>query len=668
MPKTFRLIIKESIQSASDTMAKIKEKIKEADGQDTDIKLEDIYVVKNNDKYDIMWVSGSDGDTARIASINLDELPEADLKELGILREKETESVVRRVDAEKITDEGPDVINEETYVTLNDGRDNEDVDYIIQDVTELEDVTDEDVEAPSIDGLLSLVNESLSTKYGNAWGYMKAHSIAKKESLQYAIIDIVTPSILKENKAAKMKDTAVSKTIILESIPNSKLVNFKVNTLAGTTRFSQKTNDPAKVFSRWLESEYLYDEMVKDFQKKIEARQAELKDSTEAYLKENPELANRINVLKAQAKILKDAKMFEEGKDELVTLMYGIAAEFPANTNTQTSDKTINKATEIQTQDFDTIDAIVELLFGKEYVKEPNKEEKEIAKENKKAIKESDKDDMYIDEYYSSRQEAKEVEKRLKNEGRKTKIEKIGNEYALWVSYKAIKESYESFKIGEIEGTFNPETMEAMYSIPADNVKDKRINLSKVPSVETPYNTETIIKDYVEKNFGLINAEEEPTTDATPEVEIQNDEEVVEEAADDTLPAEPNESGEPTPAENKSEEEPVENQSETGEASFFKVRQSEPVNIETLQSKLASGVDTQASSYIVVEERTIPKEEMEAYLSDLSKPQSFLQNIGTIDRKNYPFNVVKLKADGVPYTILVDPVGYDYGRYIAIAQ
>lgn len=618
MPKTFRLIIKESIQSASDTMAKIKEKIKEADGLDTDIKLEDIYVVKNDNKYDIMWVSGSDGDTAKIASMNLDELPEADLKELGILREKETESVVRRVDAEKITDEGPDVINEEQYVTLNDGRDNEDTDYIIQDVTELEDVTDEDVEAPSIDGLLSLVNESLSTKYGNAWGYMKAHSIAKKESLQYAIIDIVTPSILKENKAAKMKDTAVSKTIILESIPNSKLVNFKVNTLAGTTRFSQKTSNPAKVFSRWLESEYLYDEMVKDFQKKIEARQAELKDSTEAYLKENPELANRINVLKAQAKLLKDAKMFEEGKDDLVTLMYGIAAEFPANTNTQTSDKTINKATEIQTQAFDTIDAIVELLFGKEYVKEPSKEEKEVAKENKKAI----------------------------------------------------KESYESFKIGEIEGTFNPETMEAMYSIPADNIKDKKINLSKVPSVETPYNTETIIKDYVEKNFGLINAEEEPTADATsgPEVEVQNDEEVVEEAADDTLPAEPNETGEPIPTESKPEEEPVENQSETGEASFFKVRQSEPVNIETLQSKLASGIDTQASPYIVVEERTIPKEEMEAYLSDLSKPQSFLQNIGTIDRKNYPFNVVKLKANGIPYTLLVDPVGYDYGRYIAIVQ
>lgn len=669
MPKTFRLIIKESIQSTADTMAKIKEKIKEADGQDTDIKLEDIYIVKNNDKYDIMWVSGSNGDTARIASMNLDELPEADLKELGILREKETESVVRRVDAEKITDEGPDVINEETYVTLNDGRNNEDVDYIIQDVTELEDVTDEDVEAPSIDGLLSLVNESLSTKYGNAWGYMKAHSIAKKESLQYAIIDIVTPSILKENKAAKMKDTAVSKTIILESIPNSKLVNFKVNTLAGTTRFSQKTNDPAKVFSRWLESEYLYDEMVKDFQKKIEARQAELKDSTEAYLKENPELANRINVLKAQAKLLKDAKMFEEGKNELVTLMYGVAAEFPANTNVKTNDKTIVKATDIQTQDFDTIDAIVELLFGKEYVKEPSKEEKEIAKENKKVIKENAKADALIRDYFTHKiSSLGELHNRLEKlfDTKKAAVEYLADNEAK--IKKSLKEGYESFKIGEIEGTFNPETMEAMYSIPADNVKDKKINLSKIPSVETPYNTETIIKDYVEKNFGLINAEEEPTTDATPEVEVQNDEEVVEEAADDTLPTEPNKFGEPTPAENKSEEEPVENQSETGEASFFKVRQSEPVDIETLQAKMNSSENTQTSSYIVVEERTIPKEEMEAYLSDLSKPQSFLQNAGTIDRKNYPFNVIKLKADGVPYTLLVDPVGYDYGRYVAIVQ
>ena len=81
-----------------------------------------------------------------------------------------------------------------------------------------------------------------------------------------------------------------------------------------------------------------------------------------------------------------------------------------------------------------------------------------------------------------------------------------------------------------------------------------------------------------------------------------------------------------------------------------------------------SNENTQTSSYIVVEERTIPKEEMEAYLSDLSKPQSFLQNAGTIDRKNYPFNVIKLKADGVPYTLLVDPVGYDYGRYVAIVQ
>ena len=83
-------------------------------------------------------------------------------------------------------------LTEDSYITINDGQ-AEDPDYLIQDVTELQDLNDEDIESPSIDGLLSLVNESLSNRYGNTWGYIKAQSMAKKESLQYAIIDIVTP-------------------------------------------------------------------------------------------------------------------------------------------------------------------------------------------------------------------------------------------------------------------------------------------------------------------------------------------------------------------------------------------------------------------------------------------------------------------------------------------
>ena len=716
MAKLLKLIMKESIQSASDTLQKIKEYINQANSSlKPDVK--DVYVVKNNatNKYDIMMAS-NDGNSV-IVSVDYSDLPEEDLKELNILKEDTTESVVLRDEAEKVINEseviadyfghfirddiaeygGPvdferfvqrgtdngelydmafeeygdreeetmykvaeelynkyladcdeyianhsskeESMKEDYYLNINDGK-QEDTDYLIQDVTELEDLNDEDVESPSIDGLLSLVNESLTEKYGTTWGYMKAHSIAKKESLQYAIIDIVTPSILKEAEQAKIKDKAVSKTVILENVPNSKkLVNLKVNTLAGTTRFSQKTAEPAKVFARWLESEYLYDEMVKDFQDKLLARQQELKASTDNYLKEHPDLALRVDTLNAQAKILKDANMMDYSKPELQDLMYGLVAEFPFNT-------TVEESKDEYSQSFDTTDKLVEMLFGKEFVKE------DTAPDNK-------------------------VEKtKTKHKVVSTKTEKIKE--------SSLKEGYESFKIGEIEGTFNPDTLEVMYSIPSENVKDKKINLTKVPSVETPYNTDTIIKDYVEKNYGNIpaedssndvtintddvNIENEPSTPAPTEdnsdegeadLDMTDDEEVTEA---DELPEEPAENAE-TPAENNEE-----SQSETGTGSFYKVRQREPVNIDNLLEKAANGANTQESEYIVVKTEELPQEEMDSLLSDLSKPQAFLQNVEPIDRKNYAFNVVKVTSPSSPYTLFIDPVGYNYPRYISISQ
>lgn len=715
MAKLLKLIMKESIQSASDTLQKIKEYINQANSSlKPDVK--DVYVVKNSatNKYDIMMTS-NDGNSV-IVSVDYSDLPEEDLRELNILKEDTTESVVLRDEAEKVINEsevlsdyfghfirddiaeygGPvdferfvqrgtdngelydmafeeygdreeetmykvaeelynkyladcdaylanhsskeESMKEDYYLNINDGK-QEDTDYLIQDVTELEDLNDEDVESPSIDGLLSLVNESLTEKYGTTWGYMKAHSIAKKESLQYAIIDIVTPSILKEAEQAKIKDKAVSKTVILENVPNSKkLVNLKVNTLAGTTRFSQKTAEPAKVFARWLESEYLYDEMVKDFQDKLLARQQELKASTDNYLKEHPDLALRVDTLNAQAKILKDANMMDYSKPELQDLMYGLVAEFPFNT-------TVEESKDEYSQSFDTTDKLVEMLFGKEFVKE------DTAPDNK-------------------------VEKtKTKHKVVSTKTEKIKE--------SSLKEGYESFKIGEIEGTFNPDTLEVMYSIPSENVKDKKINLTKVPSVETPYNTDTIIKDYVEKNYGNIPAEDSsndvtinaddvnienepstpaPTEDNSDEGEADldmNDEEVTEA---DELPEEPAENAE-TPAENNEE-----SQSETGTGSFYKVRQREPVNIDNLLEKAANGANTQESEYIVVKTEELSQEDMYSLLSDLSKPQAFLQNVEPIDRKNYAFNVVKVTSPSSPYTLFIDPVGYNYPRYVSISQ
>lgn len=744
-------------------------------------------------------------------------------------------------------------LNEDAYITINDGG--QEADYMIQDVTELEDVDDDTVEAPSVEGLLSLVNESLNNKYGTAWGYIKSKSISMKENLQYAIIDIVTPSVLREAEENKIKDKAVSKTIILESVPNSKsLVNLKVNTLAGTTRFSQKTREPAKVLTRWLESEYLYDEMVKDFQDKLAARQATLKDSTESYLKQHPDLKVRIDVIKAQEKMLKDAGMLEDSMDDLARTAYAIAVEFPANIKVDG-----NKDNEYN-MEFDTVDEIVKILFGESYVRDIPKEEKELAKKNKKVLKDNlkegalpniskfiydlDKDSgnawsaqhytkdgngnkiIIVSKNGTSNKTAEdiksEVENRYQNlkgeitengnnvwfylqesslkeaeenteyfgytieddieeydgpvkkdrfiqraidfgfdyDNNKEDREKVNNYYKEYkAKFKALnksslKEGYENFKIGEIEGTFNTSTGEAMYSIPSKNVTDKKISLDKIPSTDTPYDTDTIIKNYIETHYGVIDRETEvevePGGDTEVDTEVTEKEPIekstdvkamdesytsVEDAKrklgdswptyqddvegkylpiptreeyermwdgedrsqyantsyegflnalvdsgeladeelynillnDNTMEEELEDTGEDAGVD-ISDDLQEDAKSETGTSSFYKIRQRDSVNIDSLLEKASQGINSQESEYIVVKEVNLTPEEMQEVTSNLSKPQAFLQGVEPIDRKNYPFNVVKVTSESSPYTLLIDNVGYNYPRYVSVIQ
>ena len=108
--------------------------------------------------------------------------------------------------------------------------------------------------------------------------------------------------------------------------------------------------------------------------------------------------------------------------------------------------------------------------------------------------------------------------------------------------------------------------------------------------------------------------------------------------------------------------------SETGTASFYKIRQRDSVNIDSLLEKASQGINSQESEYIVVKEVNLTPEEMQEVTSNLSKPQAFLQGVEPIDRKNYPFNVVKVTSESSPYTLLIDNVGYNYPRYVSVIQ
>jgi hypothetical protein len=481
-------------------------------------------------------------------------------------------------------------------------------DYIISDVTVLDTVGDGDVQSPDIDALLTLIDESLKSEYSNEWGRIKTLSSSKNEAYSYALVDISTPEILKEFEEKGIEDAAIGKNLILESLPLG-MFKFKVNNLNGITKYSKVTDNPQQAIYEWVESEFLH-EAKEEKVKELEILKAKTeKETIENYIENRIDLRQEIENIKMFIELGKQVKASEEMKPAIQKRMYAFAAEMPHNIEVS------NKEDKYELS-FGSLDKTVEIIFGKQWVKET--------------------------------EEIPEV------------VE--------------LKEAYEQFNIGDIEVVFNPETYECLYSIPSAEVKDKKINLTKVPSVDTPYDTNTIIKSYIETKFGVLPSEEEkkmidqgevsaPEQDLAPiptddvEVPVELDTELEE----DELPEEPTE-GEPT------SEVPVEDElptSETGNAIFMKIRPKQPTNIESLRQRTFDG-DTPESNYIVVDNIDLNDEDWNDLTSDLTKQQSYLSGIQPIDRKNYSFNVVKLTNAESNFDLLVDPLGYNYPRYIAI--
>ena len=553
------------------------------------------------------WLEGSIAEIAEL--LNQDEIPEE-----SIIKESE------KFSGKELKED--DVIQ----IPVTD----QEPDYIIEDVTELAVVGDGDIQAPDIEGLLTLVDESLRNTYGDKWGHIRILSSNKmNENACYALVDISTPEIIKEFESRGIEDAAVGKNLILEN--NNGKITFKVNSLNGSTKFSKVTENAEVTIKEWIETEYLHEAMIEKFEEENQKKEKELKDTVENYIANRPDLKMEIANIEMFIEMGKSIK--DEGFNEMVqNRMYGLAAEIP-NTIKVKVDKD-NKAE----MTFGSLDDVVKLLFGEKYVKETT--------------------------------------------------EIPGNEVV-----GVIKESYQQFNIGEIEVVFNPDTFECLYSIPSAEVKDKKVNLSDIPTVETPYDTNTIIKDYVERNFGRIPSEEpeqkeepqptdpegekpeeapNPVTDDTTGTDTDINPDLVEpetEVEEAELPEEPAEEEtsavEQVPEENPEEEIPEEKKAETGSAVFVKIRPKQPAALEDVRERLLDGSTPQAN-YIVVDEKDLTDEEWNKLTENLTEPESYLVGLEALDRKNHSFNVIKLKNSNANYDILVDPLGYDYPRYLAI--
>lgn len=492
-------------------------------------------------------------------------------------------------------------LNEDETIILP--QTNIEPDYIISDVTVLNQIGDGDVQAPDIDGLLTLVDESLKAEYGDNWGHINILSSKINENNSFALVDISTPEIIKQLAEKEIFDAAIGKNLILENKDN--LVEFKVNSLNGVTRFSKVTDNPQAVIKEWIETEFLNEAKQAKVEMEEIAKAKEQKEVIEEYIAGRADLKAEIENIKMFIELAKTLKASDEMKPAIQDRMYGFVIEFPANI--EVSDKGLS---------FNGTDELVEIIFGKEWVKEPTED---------------------------------------------NKIPEVAE----------LKESYSQFNIGDIEVVFNPETYECLYSIPSAEVKDKKINLTKIPSVDTPYDTNTIIKSFVETKFGVIPSEEAikaekevPTETLKEPLPTETIEIPVEEAE---LPEEPGEVEDIEPILDNQPEKTLESQAETGSAVFVKIRPKQVSNLRNIRERLLDG-DTPTSSYIVVDTIDLSDEDWDALTSNLNTPQPWLENIKPIDRKNYSFNVIKVTNAQANYALLIDPLGYNYSRYIAIEE
>lgn len=270
---------------------------------------------------------------------------------------------------EKI-DEGEYIQEQDTVVRVVTSQ-REDRDYSITDITELNQVSDGDVQPPiDIAGLLVDVDSRLTESYGQNWGQINFQS---------------TRFNTNTNDSNALFELCVGdKTYLMSMLLEENGSVLKVNNTKGQTIFKRKSNDITS----------LAESYIKQFISK------EADEVPECLKHMNEPLHERLDFIKAYIETIKLAP--KESKEELrkyiIKEIYGFIAEL--------SDAI--KAEEPSDEDkieLPTFDKMVEDVFGKEWVKY-------IPKENKSEITgvETLKEEKYLKKYCNKTEKWKELE------------------------------------------------------------------------------------------------------------------------------------------------------------------------------------------------------------------------------------------------------------------
>ena len=566
----------------------------------------------------------------------------------------------------------------------------EDRDYTITDITELNQVADGDVQPPiDITGLLNEVDARLNESVGNDWG------VINYQSTRF--------NVDTKDSNALFELCVGDKTYLMSMLLEENGSLLKVNNTKGQTIFKRKSNDMVG----------LAESYIKQFIPKKE------KENSYIIKHMNNDLHSRLEFIKSHIKELKSAP--KEDKEAFRAFIqneiYSFVAELSGSINKE-------EPNDEETSKLPTFDDMVKDVFGKEWVKVPDKENKleldgveelkeefipnyaglhcpkcgsneyyevdddeyedgtqEFHYECKKCGYKSEKDEFNHNDLNEA---AKPFIKRKDGSEELTKSElrakwKEAREEGGW----STKEYPFSKYLQDIDDT---QEWELVHPLKETNYLKKYPyeKLQKMSDKEL-YKAWLEVKGAPDVEGGLEEIEYTLASDALWDIEgelcsrgFMDEDNNKTEKWSELTEAEviPNDEVQEEPTEEVPSEEPtVKDETEPEEVT-------EPLNgLGTGYAKFArkasdiNDVDVKAdsftageSSYVIVSKEVLSADEFDKLTSNLLKDNEYCKKWEPIDTENYSFNVIEFSCPDYDYKLLVDPSGFNYCRYVAKVQ
>lgn len=320
------------------------------------------YKGKTYTAFNIMDGDTSDG-TSKVYYCNMENTPNNDPQESDdyffvVATLKKDGNGYKGVDhinyVEDLTECGKALKEQDNTVRIVTSQ-QEDRNYTITDITELNKISDGDVQPPiDVTGLLNEVDARLNESIGEDWGVINYQSTRFNSETG--------------NSNALFELCSCGKTYLMSMILEENGTLLKVNNTKGQTIFKRKTNDVVGLAESYIRQ---FVPIKESNTNKTECDEKPLKDRLTNIILSNERLSNLASEIKYLIELSNEISDNGQFFKLLQKKIYSFVAELGTNV-------TPCMPTDKDEQDYPTFDKMVEALYGKEYVEVHNDEPRQV--------------------------------------------------------------------------------------------------------------------------------------------------------------------------------------------------------------------------------------------------------------------------------------------------